>query len=119
MCAQTSRAAAGPSAGAMALAEWTWTPDGGVRALGFVRGLAVVPHYDDVRRTRWQQALDEVAPGGLGYLGLDERTGVLSEPNGPGGRNWRVAGPGAAHWFAREATEAITVHHGDVLHLPA
>ena len=41
---------AGASAGGMALAEWTWTPAGGVRGLGFVAGLAVVPHYDDVRR---------------------------------------------------------------------
>jgi cyanophycinase-like exopeptidase len=109
---------AGASAGAMALAEWTWTPTGGIRGLGLVRGLAVVPHYDDVRRTAWQAALDELAPGEIGYLGLDERTGVLSVPNGPGGRDWRVAGPGAAHWFARGSTEPLIGRDGDVLHLP-
>jgi cyanophycinase len=109
---------AGASAGAMAFAEWTWTPEGGIRGLGFVRGLAVVPHYDDVRRTRWQGALDELAPGGLGYLGLDEQTGVIAVPDGSGPRPWRVAGAGAAHWFARGATTPVTAWHGDILELP-
>jgi cyanophycinase-like exopeptidase len=110
---------AGASAGAMALAEWTWTAHGGVRGLGLVRGLAVVPHYDDIRRTRWQAALDELAPGGIGYLGLDERTGILAERNGSGERTWRVAGQGAAYWFARGETTAVTARHGDLLRLPA
>ena len=57
---------AGASAGAMALAEWTWTPTGGIRGLGLLAGLAVVPHYDEVRRTAWQHALDDLAPGGIG-----------------------------------------------------
>ena len=34
----------------MALAEWTWTPNGGVHGLGLVHGMAIVPHYDDIRR---------------------------------------------------------------------
>ena len=110
---------AGASAGAMAFAEWTWTPRGGIHGLGFVRGLAVVPHYDEVRRTRWQGALDELAPGGLGYLGLDEQTGVIALPNGARPRHWLVAGAGAAHWFARGATTPVTARHGDVLELPA
>lgn len=109
---------AGASAGAMALAEWTWTPTGGIRGLGLVRGLAVVPHYDDIRRTAWQGALDDLAPGGIGYLGLDERTGVIAAPNGADGRGWRVAGPGAAWWWARGAREPLVGHDGDVLHLP-
>jgi cyanophycinase-like exopeptidase len=113
---------AGASAGAMALAEWSWTPAGGIRGLGFVRGIAVVPHYDDIRRTAWQQTLDELAPGGIGYLGLDERTGVISAPDAPGGRRrpgWRVAGPGAAYWFARGASEPRIGRHGDIVLLPA
>jgi cyanophycinase len=110
---------AGASAGAMALAEWTWTANGGVRGLGLVRGLAVVPHYDDIRRTRWQAALDALAPGEIGYLGLDERTSVIAEPNGDGGRAWRVAGQGAAHWFARGEVSAVTARNGDLLLLPA
>ncbi|HLO35128.1 MAG TPA: Type 1 glutamine amidotransferase-like domain-containing protein [Candidatus Deferrimicrobium sp.] len=110
---------AGASAGAMALAEWTWTPAGGIRGLGFVRGLAVVPHYDDIRLTAWQNALDELAPGGIGYLGLDERTGVISMPDGRDDNDWRVAGTGAAYWFARGAAEPLVGRHGDVVHLPA
>jgi len=109
---------AGASAGAMALAEWTWTPHGGMPALGFVHGLAVIPHYDGVRRTTWQEAIDKLAPGGIGYLGLDERTGVLSEPDGNGLRTWTVAGRGAAWWFARGATEPHVARSGERLQLP-
>jgi cyanophycinase-like exopeptidase len=107
---------AGASAGAMALGEWTWTPGGGIAGLGFVRGVAVVPHYDEMRRTRWQQTLDDMAPGGLGYLGLDERTGVIGEA---GQSRWLVVGEGAAHWFAAGAAGAVTGRHGDRLALPA
>ena len=110
---------AGASAGAMALAEWTWTPHGGLHGLGFVRGLAVIPHYDEVRRTTWQAAMDKLAPGGIGYLGLDERTGVLAAPNGTGDRQWTVAGPGAAWWFARDAREPLVAHDGEMLQIPA
>src|SRR5258705_365 len=78
---------AGAGAGRMALAEWTWTEGGGIRGLGLLHGFAVVPHYDDVRRTRWQEQLDALAPGGIGYLGLDERTGLLSWPGSSPGRS--------------------------------
>ena len=115
---QRGAVVAGASAGAMALAEWTWTPRGGIHGFGFVRGLAVVPHYDDVRRTRWQEALDRLAPGGIGYLGLDERTGVISVPNGADAHDWRVAGESAAHWFARGSAEPLIGRDGDVLRLP-
>ncbi len=110
---------AGASAGAMALAEWTWTPAGGIRGLGLVRGAAIVPHYDDIRRTEWQRTLDDLAPGGIGYLGLDERTGVISEPDSAEERVWRVVGPGTAWWFARGSDEPIVGRHGDRLRLPA
>jgi cyanophycinase len=109
---------AGASAGAMGLAEWTWTPRGGMHGLGFVKGLAVVPHYDEIRRTTWQQAIDRLAPGGIGYLGLDERTGVIAEPNGHGVRQWTVAGPGSAWWFPRGGGDALVATDGEVLHLP-
>jgi cyanophycinase-like exopeptidase len=105
---------AGASAGAMALADWSWTKDGGIRGLGFIHGLAVVPHYDDVRRLAWQAGLAKVAPHGLGYLGLDERTGVISK----GGR-WRVAGEGEAHWFAPGYSLPETARDGEWLPIPA
>ena len=109
---------AGASAGGMALAEWSWTPKGGVRGLGLVAGLALVPHYDDIRRTSWQEALDRLAPGGIGYLGLDERTGALSDGTAVGGRRWRVSGPGAAYWFARGALEPTVARHGETIEIP-
>lgn len=106
-------ALAGASAGAMALAEWSWTPKGGIRGLGFVHGFAVVPHYDDIRRMAWQSALGKVAPNGLGYLGLDERTGVFAE-----GDRWHVAGEGAAHWFAPGSVEPVIASDGETLPIP-
>jgi cyanophycinase-like exopeptidase len=109
---------AGASAGGMALAEWSWTATGGVHGLGFVAGLAVVPHYDDIRRTSWQQTLDQLAPGGIGYLGLDERTGALSDGLGPSGRHWRVAGPGAAYWFPRGARRPTVARDGQTIDIP-
>jgi cyanophycinase len=109
---------AGASAGGMALADWTWTSKGGVRGLGFVAGLALVPHYDDVRRTSWQGTLDRLAPGGIGYLGLDERTGAISNGTTPGGRQWRVSGPGAAYWFPRGAAEPTIARHGETIQIP-
>ena len=104
---------AGASAGAMALADWAWTSEGGIRGLGFVHGLIVVPHYDEVRRMAWQSGLEKVAPPGVGYLGLDERTGVIS-----GDAGWRVAGEGAAYWFATGSTLPVVARHGDSLELP-
>ncbi len=108
---------AGASAGAMALAEWTWTPLGGMRGLGLVRGLAVVPHYDDVRRTTWQAGLDRLAPDELGYLGLDERTGVIAATNGAADQVWRVSGAGSAYWFARGAAMPVVARPGQTLRL--
>ncbi len=110
---------AGASAGAMALAEWTWTPHGGMHGLSFVDGLAVIPHYDDIRRTTWQEALDRLAPGGIGYLGLDERTGVIATRNGTPERAWRVTGPGAAWWFDRGGGDPIVARDGELLRVPA
>ena len=102
----------GASAGAMALAAWTWTPEGGVRGLGFVPGLAVFPHYDEGVRKRWQQNLAGVAPSDIGYLGLDERTGVISE-----GEDWVVAGEGAVHWFAPGSPDPVAATDGERLRL--
>lgn len=105
---------AGASAGAMGLADWSWTSEGGIRGLGFVHGLIVVPHYDEVRRMAWQTGLEKVAPRGLGYLGLDERTGVINVDDG-----WQVAGEGAAYWFKPGSTSPVIARHGERLELPS
>ena len=105
---------AGASAGAMILAEWSWTAQGGIPGLGFAPGLIVVPHYDEIRRIEWQGRLDSVAPPGFGYLGLDERTGVISEGGG-----WRVAGEGAAYWFSPGSSVPIIARHSEGINLPS
>jgi cyanophycinase-like exopeptidase len=101
---------AGASAGAMGLAAWTWTPGGGIPGLGFVPDIAVFPHYDESRRPSWQANIARIAPADIGYLGLDERTGVISERGA-----WNVAGEGAAYWFAPGLSEPVTVHAGERL----
>jgi cyanophycinase len=109
---------AGASAGGMALADWSWTPTGGVRGLGFVGGLALVPHYDDIRRTEWQETLDELAPGGIGYLGLDEQTGAISDGLSGVGRRWWITGSGAAYWFPRGARRPTVARDGESIDIP-
>ncbi len=107
-------ALAGSSAGAMGLCEWTWT-DSGVRpGLGLVRGLVVVPHFDRLPRERWEQERDAAAAAGAGLLGLDEQTGILSEP-AVGDITWRVAGPGAAHWIRPGADEPLVRAGGELI----
>ncbi len=106
---------AGASAGAMALADWSWTAQGGIPGLGLAPGLIVVPHYDDIRRIEWQGRLDSVAPPGFGYLGLDERTGVISDDGG----GWRVAGVGAAYWFSPGSSVPIIARHAERIDLPS
>jgi cyanophycinase len=105
---------AGASAGAMVLADWSWTAEGGIPGLGFAPGLIVVPHYDEIRRIEWQGRLDSVAPPGFGYLGLDERTGVISDDGG-----WRVAGEGAAYWFSPGSSVPIIARHAERIDLPS
>lgn len=96
-------AIAGASAGAMALAAWTWTPAGGMAGLGLVPvvPLAVVPHAD---ADSWERAISRFragVPDGIGLLGLAERTGVLIPlAGGP----WQVVGPGEVRWLPAVAT---------------
>ncbi len=96
---------AGASAGAMVLGGWTWTPLGARRALGLVPGVAVLPHHDDRRLVAWRAAVARAggaAAAGIGWVGLDEATGIVSEP---GSGDWTVRGPGLARWYAPGATE--------------
>jgi cyanophycinase-like exopeptidase len=88
---------AGASAGAMALAPRTWTRTGWIDGLGLTPGLVVVPHFADFDRSGWDGTIEELRRDGLGQLGLDERTGVISGRGLTG--EWRVAGEGEAHWF--------------------
>jgi cyanophycinase len=113
---------AGASAGAMALATWTWTTDGGIPGLGVVSGLLVVPHAD---ADRWASVLERFAgagPGGLGALGLAERTGVVSDgetvEGGP--LRWRVVGEGEVRWRPIEPDRpTLVLRDGDLLETQA
>src|SRR4029079_11308138 len=100
-----------------------------VSGCGLWAGLALVPHYDDIRRTAWQEALDRLAPGGIGYLGLDERTGAISDGVVAGGGRWRGWGAGgaarvpprggrAAPWSPRGAVEPTIARHGETIDIP-
>ena len=95
---------AGASAGAMALAGWTWTRDGGMEALGVVPAIGVAPHAD---ADSWQQVVARygaAVPADLDFIGLAERTGVIVPP-GPG-EPWLVVGEGEARWLPAAARAA-------------
>lgn len=85
---------AGASAGAMALGEWTWTPDGVRRGFGWAGRILVVPHADPDRVADAPTRRSTLVGDGVGILLLDERTGVVGD-----GRRWLVAGAGRAHWL--------------------
>ncbi len=92
---------AGASAGAMALAGWTWTRDGGMEALGVVPAIGVAPHAD---ADSWQQVLARygaAVPQDLDFIGLAERTGVIVPPGA--GEPWLVVGEGEARWLTAAA----------------
>lgn len=108
---------AGASAGAMALGPRTWTPHGWLDGLGLVHGLVVVPHYSGFDPRGWESTLVELNAAGLGYLGIDERTGLLSSPNGTASATWRVVGPGRVEWFPLHG-EHISGTSGATIPLP-
>jgi cyanophycinase-like exopeptidase len=92
---------AGASAGAMALAAWTWTAAGGVPGLGVVPGIGVAPHAD---AESWEQAVARygaAVPMDLGFIGVAERTAVIVP--GTSGEPWRVVGQGEARWLSATA----------------
>lgn len=90
----------GCSAGAMALAAaWPpFVPTAGRwgTGLGLVAGLAVMPHFDMVRRTSLGtlQRATKHAPHGLRVIGIDEDTALVHAAG------WRVDGAGSA-WDVR------------------
>jgi cyanophycinase-like exopeptidase len=108
---------AGASAGAMGMGARTWTPGGWLTGLGLVHGLIVVPHFALFDPRGWEATVEALRAEGIGYLGLDERTGVLSETGG-GRVTWRVHGEGRASWFPAVG-RAVTAAHGETLDLGA
>ena len=103
----------GASAGAMALAPWTWTPAGGIDGLDLVPGIVVLPHADAASWSRNVARYRPMAPAGLGVLGLAERTGVLVHADG----RWEVVGEGMVRWLPAGADpdETIVARNGERL----
>jgi cyanophycinase-like exopeptidase len=108
---------AGASAGAMALAAWTWTPRGGVEGLGIVPGIGVAPHAN---AASWDQALARygaAVPPEIGFIGVAERTAVIVP--GTAGEPWRVVGEGEARWLSATARAAgeppVTARDGETI----
>jgi cyanophycinase-like exopeptidase len=109
---------AGASAGAMALAPWTWTPAGGAEGLGIVPGLVVVPHAD---ASSWDATVERFgawAPAGLGALGLAERTAAITEDPTADPVRWRVVGAGEARWLAERGATTAVYRAGDGFETP-
>lgn len=109
-------ALAGSSAGAMAFCEWTLVRErmpGDERrrylpALGIVRGVAVLPHFETFGH-RWVESALAAAPSDdIVLLGPDERTSAVWQDG-----SWRALGAGGVTMIARgerrrfEAGEAI------------
>lgn len=116
----------GASAGAMALAAWCWTTEGGSQGLGLLPGLTVAPHVPDPSATPWLRRLDGRPPG-LGILTLAERTAVVGPLDAAGTgvpaevavSAWRCVGQGVAAWIPPGATTPVSrVVNGEVLDLP-
>ncbi|MDA1128916.1 MAG: Type 1 glutamine amidotransferase-like domain-containing protein [Chloroflexi bacterium] len=101
---------AGSSAGAMVMGSMMRRPSAGgwVEALGLVSDVAVLPHHERRDQAETAKELQQSAPSGLTYLGIDARTGCLGTPD-----NWRVVGHGRVTVY--QGTEWQVFNAGDTL----
>lgn len=111
-------ALAGCSAGAIALSAVVrdrWVTDAPARAaLAVVGNLAVLPHFDLVRR-RWPQFVAQRSRGlplGVTAVGVDEDTAIVGPHTGP----WTVMGRQRAWVFPPEG-DAVPFDAGSVIEL--
>ncbi len=81
----------GSSAGAMAMGSMMRLPNAGNwrEGLGVVPGVAVMPHHERSDPAATARQLQESAPSGIIFLGIDARTGCLGTTG-----DWRVVGLG-------------------------
>jgi cyanophycinase-like exopeptidase len=108
----------GASAGAMALASWTWTPDGGATGLDVVPGLAVRPHAD---AATWDAVIDRFgarAPAGLGVIGIPERTAAITDDVTADPIVWTVVGEGEVRWLAVRGGSTVVTQPGGTFTTP-
>jgi len=88
----------GASAGAMAVAPWTWTPAGGTPGLDVVPGIVVRPHADAATWDSVAERFGAGAPAGLGLLGIPERTAAITDDPTTDPIVWHVVGEGEVRW---------------------
>lgn len=86
---------AGSSAGAMVMCQYYTDPGSGriVEGLNFLPNTCVLPHHNTFGKG-WAQRLTALLPNAV-LLGIDERTGMLDDGDGPRKTAWRVFGQGA------------------------
>ena len=113
-------ALAGSSAGAMAFGEWTLIrgriPGDDQRqyrpALGLVRGVAVLPHFETFGH-RWVESARAAAPrDDVVLLGIDERSAAVWQEG-----TWTAYGPGAATVLSTSDQRSFT-SGSDIAGLP-
>src|SRR5947209_11500966 len=86
---------AGSSAGAMVMCQYYTDPGSGriVEGLNFLPNTCVLPHHNTFGKG-CAQRLTTLLPSAV-LLGIDERTGMLDDGDGPRKTAWRVYGQGA------------------------
>ena len=101
---------AGSSAGAMVMGSMMRRPSAGgwIEALGLVPGVAILSHHERRDQAETAKELQETAPSGLTFLGIDARTGCLGTPG-----DWRVVGFG--HVTVYQGSEWQVYSAGDKL----
>jgi cyanophycinase len=105
---EAGAALAGSSAGAMAIGEWTLIRDrfkGDNRrlyrpALGLLRRLAVLPHFETFGHRWAASALERAPTEDTILLGIDERSAAVWD-----GRTWTAHGPGSVTLIRGERRE--------------
>ena len=84
---------AGCSAGAMILGQQFFSGNGMEKGFGFLPGLAVLPHFDEIPDDR-RQALHRRLPGHLTLIGIDACTALIYHD-----RQFEVMGKGVVSIF--------------------
>lgn len=94
---------AGSSAGAMVLCEKMRSRDFPWRdALGLVKGLAVLPHFNKRGNGGWADQAAQDFPSGIKLLGIDEGTAAINRRG-----KWRAAGAGKVTLVSKSGAESF------------
>ncbi len=102
-------------ASAMALGAYYW--DGGVwePGLGLFRGIAILPHHENISARFSPTRLRQTLPADTLILGLDDATGVMLDGNQSNPRQIRVTGGGTVTVYGAVSETEFT--DGQVIRL--